>query len=311
MEEVNIIIPVLDRQEIMKEAFASVKAQTYRPLHLVIVDNGSTDGSLAAAIAWSTDNKEDGFRISIVEEPRNGVCAARNRGLGECGEGKIMFFDSDDVMYPNLVEEAMKCFSYNPDTVLVFWNFDHLLPEGSLRKGHFTERDVMEYHLVHGLLRTHAWMTTKEYILACGGWDETLPVWNDYELGVRLILGGAKMKGINRRLYMARGRKDSLTGQDFSHREGEWEKSLDKVEKDIKDSKRDDIDRHLRIVAYRRAILAGHYFKEKNRGGADKIYEKIKRDPYLTKWQIALLRLAMHYTSLGLRGAWRLLSFYF
>lgn len=288
----------------MTEAFASVKAQTYRPLHLVIVDNGSSDGSLAVAHTWSAENIVDGFRVTVVVEPREGACAARNRGIDECGKGKIMFFDSDDVMYPNLVEEAMKCFSSNPDAGLVYWNFDHRLPDGTTRKGHFSEKNVMKCHLVHGLLRTHAWMTTKEYLLNCGGWNETLPVWNDYELGVRLILGGAKMKGINKRLYMARGRKDSLTGQDFSHREGEWEKALNKIEELLEVSGRKDIIRLLRLLDYRRTVLAGHYIREGNVYASLRLLNRIKYGRSLNKF-------VARYISLGGRGAYYLLIFNF
>lgn len=98
---VSTIIPVFNRAGMLQEAVASVLAQTYRPIEIVIVDDGSTDDTPAAAERLSTASPEI---IRIIRQPNAGAGAAREAGrLAAQGEF-IQYLDSDDLLMPRKFE---------------------------------------------------------------------------------------------------------------------------------------------------------------------------------------------------------------
>src|SRR6056297_776538 len=100
----SIIIPVFNRADRVRATLDSVLKQSYRPLQLVFVDDGSTDTSLDILRAWSDKNKTDDFQIHVYSQPNSGAPTARNVGLSN-SEGKyIQFLDSDDIIYPEKLE---------------------------------------------------------------------------------------------------------------------------------------------------------------------------------------------------------------
>jgi len=97
---VSTIIPVFNRAAMLAEAVASVVAQTYRPVEIVIVDDGSTDdtGAVADQLARAHDF------VRVIHQQNSGVGAAREAGrLAARGEF-IQYLDSDDLLYPRKFE---------------------------------------------------------------------------------------------------------------------------------------------------------------------------------------------------------------
>ena len=111
---IGIVIPVYNRERELRRTFDSVVAQTYRPIHVVLVDNGSTDGSLALCRELKGAYETDDFRITVVEEAKRGPSAARNRGLACVTEEFVAFLDSDDEYIPEAVSLYMQAFESNP-----------------------------------------------------------------------------------------------------------------------------------------------------------------------------------------------------
>lgn len=311
-EEVSVIVPVYNRAGIVCGTLGSIKAQTYRPLHLIIVDNGSSDGSLSVAENWKYANESYGFRVTVVSEPCSGAAAARNRGVREVTSDKLMFFDSDDFMYPELIESAMDVF--HEDRVgcrMVFWRHRLRMLDGRWRKGHLPWHDLLECQIIHSFLNTSSFMVRKEYLAEVGIWDESLPVWDDYELGIRLLLGihdRGVARGIDRVLYDVISQDESITGSGFSEKEGDWELSLDRIESVVMESDCPDKGRLVGMLDYRRVILAAHYRREGNRKGALRLLGSVMAGGQTGICKRLLLNLAYFYTSLGFRGAWRVLS---
>ena len=110
---IGIVIPVYNRERELRRTFDSVVAQTYRPIHVVLVDNGSTDGSLALCRELKGAYETDDFRITVVEEAKRGPSAARNRGLACVTEEFVAFLDSDDEYIPEAVSLYMQAFESN------------------------------------------------------------------------------------------------------------------------------------------------------------------------------------------------------
>lgn len=305
--KVSVIIPVLNRKELLLRCLDSIERQDYRPLELIIVDNGSTDGTPEVAMKWRIDHSLPDLEVKVVSETKAGACAARNRGLSVASGEFALFFDSDDTMRTDLISRAIREFEKAPETEIVCWRCDLHQLDGTIRRPPFNPKDAMESHLIHALLRTQGYMARTESFRVSGGWNESLPGWNDWELGVRMLIGNPNIVGINEVLVDVFAQTVSITGSNFSSKAGCWEKSLAAVRHDIETSNRSDKKRLLAIVGYREVILAAHYAKEGRMDLAKQLKEKaIKHQP--TRFQGLLLSAVFHYTKHGGRGAWKIVG---
>lgn len=308
---VSVIIPVLNRKELLLRCLDSIVKQTYRPLEVIISDNGSTDGTPETAKEWATDHASDAFNVRIVSEMTPGACAARNHGLTYAKGEYVLHFDSDDTMRPELISKAISEFEKHPDADIVCWRAEMHLLDGSVRRSHFNPANAMEDHLINSLLRTQGYMVRAGVLRDAGGWNETLPGWNDWELGVRLLLKNPKMIGIPEFLVDIFSQEKSITGSKFSDNPGRWEKSLSAVKEDIKISDNPDKQRLLRIISYREIILAAHYAKEGKPQLANElrrqVMKKLRSTRFTEKLRCPIFSFVYHYTRLGGRGAWRLI----
>lgn len=316
---ISVIVPVLNRANLIERCLESIYNQTYNPmdgkreipwLELLVVDNGSNDDTVAIVKRWKEGKKNDdkGIDIRILEEGKRGASRARNKGLKESRGEYVIFFDSDDMMHPDLIRKAMSMFDSDPELDIVAWRCAIQLLDGSVRVPPLVKEDMMESHLIHSLLRPQGYMAKKEVIEKAGSWNENLLAWNDWELGLRLLLRKPKIKILNEILAEIYSQKDSITGERFSDREGILEKAIKEGEKDINGSRLENKDKEKlrKIINYRKAILAAHYRKEGNKTGANHLLEELKEDIRLK--ERLLLKFAYYYTSLGLRGAWRLIG---
>ena len=304
--DITIVIPVHNRAEIVGRTLASVEAQTLRPLSVVLVDNASTDGTAGVLREWAA--RPHGLDVRVVCETAPGAAAARNRGLSEVRTEWTMFFDSDDIMMPSLITKAMAAFDSNPEAKIAHWRGLRRDLLGGERLSHFTTKNLLECQMVHSMLTTTYYMSRTDYFRSTGAWDETLPVWNDWELGVRLLADNPATAPLEDVLTLAHSNKDSITGETFTQKQGEWERSIRRVMEDIEASGRPDKNRLLRIALYRQAILAAHYRRENNRSAAETLLRTALSSLLLNPAQRAALRAAYAYTRRGGRGAFRILS---
>ncbi len=304
-ECMTIVVPVYDRPVLVERCLESLKGQTWRPLNVIVVDNGSTDNTPDVAREWAKLNSSIDFKIQILTDTRRGAAYARQTGLEHTVTDKVMFFDSDDVMRQDCVETAMKAWEREPDAMIVAWPTAIHHPH-RVYQTHPIKGNLLEQHLVHAILRTQGYAVKTEYIKAAGGWRGEYPNWNDLETGTRLLLDNPKVEVIARPLADIYPQKESITGISFDTKAGKWEKSLDGIEASIRKSGRKDSERLANIVSYRRAILAADYAKEGRKDLAIPLFSQAVNEVQTKKKP--LIRFAYHWTRLKMRGAFSLIG---
>jgi len=126
---IAVIIPVFNRAHAIGESLDSVAAQTLAPALVVVVDDGSTDGSAAAAETWVQKTKPP-FPVRVVKQENAGASVARNRGAAEASNCRwLAFLDSDDLFDPDYLAFASGVIDRGPDVVAViadWWDIDML-----------------------------------------------------------------------------------------------------------------------------------------------------------------------------------------
>ncbi len=145
---VSCIVPVFNGEAYLGEALDSILAQTWRPLEIIVVDDGSTDGSAALAEAY-------GAVVRVIKQANAGCAAARNAGLAAATGDFVAFLDADDVWHPEKLNRQMARFEARPDldyTVTHVQNFwqDDAREEEELHRGQKRSQPIPGY--VHGTL---------------------------------------------------------------------------------------------------------------------------------------------------------------
>jgi len=120
---VSVIVPTYNRAHVLGESLASVLAERDVDLEVVVVDDGSTDGT-AAVLAGLGDR-----RVRPVVRPHAGIAAARNAGLAAARAPYIAFHDSDDVVLPGRLAVPLAFLGAHPEVDLVIQNGRMLPPE--------------------------------------------------------------------------------------------------------------------------------------------------------------------------------------
>lgn len=124
---VSVIMPAYNAEKFLPGSLASALAQSYRPLEIVVVDDGSSDGSVAVARSF-------GAPVTVVAQQNGGPGSARNRGIRESRGSYLAFLDADDLWSPDKIEKQVAVFEGRPDLGLLYTGYRRFL-EGDPKAG--------------------------------------------------------------------------------------------------------------------------------------------------------------------------------
>lgn len=308
-EVMTIVIPVYNRAKVLPRTVRSIVAQDYRPLRLILVDNNSTDDSLAVCHELQERYQEELFAIDIFSQPKAGASAARNMGLEQVASRYMMFFDSDDELHPTSVSRYMQAFAAHPDADIIgaTIRFDNGTRTFTA-KAVFTSRP--EAHIIHGTLSTQRFAARTQVIRDIGGWQEEYNGWLDWNLGVRILIHTDKVYWLKEEpvatVYL---HPDSITGRNDVKGYNQFYQALQYTRRDIAASSHPRRLRLERLVIYRQVLLAARIRHENKHNDvtlrelSNKMYREAVDDALTTPAMRLFFPVCREYASRGGRGS--------
>lgn len=217
---VSVIVPIYNVEEYLEECLESIRNQTYTNIEVILVNDGSTDGSIEICERFCQQDN----RFKLLTQENQGLSAARNRGVKESIGEYIMFVDSDDVVKENIVEVLF--FYMNSDVDIVECQItrckDELVenkPTSIMFKGESTEAILKSIEFKEVKFCAFTKLYRRELV-------EKVPflegyIYEDVYTGMNYLKYIRKMVAVDLRGYYYRVRPNSIMTKSFN------EKNLD------------------------------------------------------------------------------------
>lgn len=228
---VSIIIPTYNRASLLSETLDSVVEQTYRPIEVIIVDDGSTDDTPDLVRDWREKAASD-LRVKFFRQENQGANIARNRGLVHSTGAYIQYLDSDDVLHPQQVEllvhaleggengEAPACdlvYSHQKSSTDVPRAFTSQIeqPHLDISERYRIGRNPMVVPKNRGSV-----LLRRELCRQAGPWDESLIRWQDMEYMFRVSALQPTYRRVEEELYLLRQHEEGRIKDLYQKRRG-------------------------------------------------------------------------------------------
>lgn len=255
----SVIIPTYNRAHLIAEALDSVLAQTYRPVEVVVVDDGSTDGTGDVVNRWRAQVGPR-FRLEYIRQQNAGVSAARNRGVAAARGAFIQYLDSDDTLADTEKLARQVAVLREPRAIAFgpwFRSPENRQDDGRLAAlaNDFVRKNIGTQHIA-----THALLWPRQAVEDIGPWDETLCSGEDVEYLVRAVVTGWTLRYCPGSWVFCRPHEDPR--RSLSHSYSEWAiwsrvRMVEKIQAVIERAGRIHDYRDDLIRAYLRFALSG------------------------------------------------------
>ena len=197
--KVSVIIPSYNSASSLPRAIESALAQTYTDLEVIVIDDGSTDGT-AAVVEPYLD------RIRYIRQTNKGLPGARNTGIHASQSEFIALLDSDDAWLPEKLERQMPRFA-EPDVHIVYSDFRIEYSDGTIKESYLADRPLAsEGHITDAYIQSRflfpsSMILRRDAMEACRLFDETMLACEDVELFTKMCLRG-KVAWVNEPLMI-------------------------------------------------------------------------------------------------------------
>ena len=182
MPKVSVIIPTYNRARIVGEAIDSVLSQGYDDFELIVVDDGSTDGTEELVASYLP-------RLTYLYQEHQGVSAARNRGIASARGEYISFLDSDDLWLRDKLSSQV-CFMESHPECLICYTDEIWIRKGvrvnPMKKHRKYSGMIFEQCLPLCIVSPSSVLIARTLLDEVGIFDETLEVCEDYDLWLRI-----------------------------------------------------------------------------------------------------------------------------
>lgn len=233
---VSIIIITYNSGKFIKETLNSTLTQTYKPLEVIISDDGSTDNTIKICEAWITENEIQFDRVKMVKTHSNtGIPGNFNRGVKASNGKWFKILSGDDSLVPSCVEDNINYINQNKTAKIIqsncnyyFDKFDKnnfqgisAVGKSKFFKENITAKEQNRLLLIKNRVIATPMFINKETFLRFGGCDERLRLIDDLPLWIKLTENNIKIDFFKQVTYNYRISKDSVTrnGQPFMRAE--------------------------------------------------------------------------------------------
>ncbi len=212
---VSILVPCYNAEQWLADTLKSALAQTWKPIEIIVVDDGSQDNSLAIAQQFAAPN------VKIIRQVNQGQSAAENRALAVAQGDFIAYLDADDLLAPDKTERQVH-FLGNPDTEIVAageWARFYRKPKEAIFRPNPLWADLAPLDwlvcafennlMMHGA----SWLIPRKIIEKAGPWNEQLSLINDFDYFSRILLASQGVQFCwGAKSYYRSGNANSLSG---------------------------------------------------------------------------------------------------
>jgi glycosyltransferase involved in cell wall biosynthesis len=225
---VSILIPAYNAEKWLAETLRSALDQTWDNKEIVVVDDGSKDGTLALARTFESSI------VKVFTHVNQGASATRNKAFSLCHGDYIQWLDADDLLAPDKIARQMEALDDAPDPRLLLsaeWgSFMHrpsrtkFIPSGlwcSLSKAEWLLRKLEQ----NVYMQTATWLVSRELALAAGLWDTRLLGDDDGEYFCRVLMASDGVRFVpGSKVYYRQAGSGSLSyvGSSDKKRDAQW-----------------------------------------------------------------------------------------
>ena len=206
--KISVVIPTLNRINTLQRALDSAINQTYKAAEIIVVDNGSSDGTLKFL-------REQYPKITILTEKKIGVSSARNKGIKKSINQWIALLDSDDAWHPkkleiqtSMLDSALKEYNLIHTDEVWFRNNKHI---NQMKKHKKQGGYIFERCLSLCCISPSSVLFKKNILDKVGLFDESLPVCEDYDMWLKICSSEEVLFAQNKLTYKYGGHKDQLS----------------------------------------------------------------------------------------------------
>ncbi len=178
---VSVVIPAFNGKDYIGETIESILAQTYRPLEVLVVDDGSTDRTAEIVQRF-------GEPVRYLRQENAGTAAARNRAVAESRGEFIALLDQDDLWVPHKLERQIPRFAEDPRIGLVFAGIEFFdTHSGKITSTYFPGDELGLCDLLaHVVLPVQTMLFRRSALEKIGPFDTSLGGTDDWDIGIRM-----------------------------------------------------------------------------------------------------------------------------
>lgn len=186
----SVVIPLYNKERYVRDTLQSVLSQSYPFFEVIVVDDGSSDGSVEIVKSMNDDD-----RLRLIEQANTGVSVARNRGVQESKEKYVAFLDADDKWHPDFLQKMAQLISEYPDAGLYAARYaevrNQTLFPFDLRMGQDFQRGYIDYFALYAKtfmspVWTSAVAIPKDVFVRSGGFPCGIRAGEDIMLWIKI-----------------------------------------------------------------------------------------------------------------------------
>ena len=258
----SIVVPTHNRTDLLPRTLASLEAMSYRNIDLIFADDNSTENNLEILRDFK-QRQEHRFRsISIISNnpERTGAANSRNTGFDAVKTDYVYFFDSDDEISPDYTLEAAQMLRENQPDLLCNAT-EMVFPNGKRKERSMPRPLNVASHILAASLSTQSVIIRSEYLRKVGGWNGLLRQWDDWELGVRLLLHTDRILWMPQKNYhRIYQHENGLTGENLEQTYKNYYAVFETVRNEIENAL--ELPEMLRVKAFSALVAKIYLFND-------------------------------------------------